>query len=96
MSARPRVCFLYIAQKHQVLHSLSIAHALARGWPDIEVENAATLIADLRQSKPWLFAPAHSSNPARPPPAAPPRPRNARDMTEAEWRAARAELVRRR
>ena len=42
MSARPRVCFLYIAQKHQVLHSLSIAHALARGWPDDGV--MATLI----------------------------------------------------
>ena len=47
MSARPRVCFLYIAQKHQVLHSLSIAHALARGWPDLRVEVAATTAAHL-------------------------------------------------
>lgn len=47
MSARPRVCFLYIAQKHQVLHSLPIAHALARGWPGIEVEVAATTQAHL-------------------------------------------------
>ena len=47
MSARPRVCFLYIAQKHQVLHSLPIAHALARGWPEIEVEVVAATRAHL-------------------------------------------------
>ena len=40
--ARPRVCFLFIAQTHQILHSLPIAVALARGWPDVEVEIAAT------------------------------------------------------
>ena len=39
---RPRVCFLFIAQTHQILHSLPIAVALARGWPDVEVEIAAT------------------------------------------------------
>ena len=40
--SRPKVCFLYIAQTHQILHSLPIAVALARGWPGIEVEIAAT------------------------------------------------------
>lgn len=40
--SRPRVCFLYIAQTHQILHSLPIAVALARGWPGLEVEIAAT------------------------------------------------------
>jgi hypothetical protein len=39
---RPKVCFLYIAQTHQILHSLPIALALARGWPEVEVEIAAT------------------------------------------------------
>jgi hypothetical protein len=39
---RRKVCFLFIAQPHQVLHSLPIALALARGWPQIEVEIAAT------------------------------------------------------
>jgi hypothetical protein len=39
---RPRVCFLYIAQTHQILHSLPIAIAMANGWPEIEVEIAAT------------------------------------------------------
>lgn len=37
-----RICFLYIAQPHQVWHSLSTAVALARGWPEIQVEIAAT------------------------------------------------------
>jgi hypothetical protein len=36
------VCFLYIAQAHQVLHSLSVAVALARTRPDIQVDVAAT------------------------------------------------------
>ena len=30
-----KVCFLYIAQTHQILHSLSIAIELARNWPSI-------------------------------------------------------------
>ena len=41
-SDRPRVCFLYIAQTHQILHSLPIAIALAREWPDVEVHIATT------------------------------------------------------
>ena len=41
-SDRPRVCFLYIAQTHQILHSLPIAIALAREWPDIDVHIATT------------------------------------------------------
>lgn len=40
--SRPRVCFLYIAQTHQIPHSLSIAVALARLWPQIQVEIAAS------------------------------------------------------
>lgn len=36
-----KVCFLYIAQTHQILHSLPIAIALARGWPRMEVHLAA-------------------------------------------------------
>jgi hypothetical protein len=39
---RPRVCFLYLAQAHQALHSLSAALELARMRPDIAVEVAAT------------------------------------------------------
>lgn len=56
LQPRARVCFLYIAQAHQVLHSLSAAVALAQARPDIQVDVAATdsdvldyarLIADL-------------------------------------------------
>lgn len=40
--ARPKVCFLYIAQTHQILHSLPIAIAMARDWPQIDVHIATT------------------------------------------------------
>jgi hypothetical protein len=46
-AATRRVCFLYLAQTHQIAHSLSIAVELARGWPDIKVEVAATSQAHL-------------------------------------------------
>lgn len=43
MDPRPaKICFLYIAQSHQVLHSLTIAVELARNWPQHEVHLAAT------------------------------------------------------
>jgi hypothetical protein len=37
-----RVAFLYIAQRHQVLHSLSSAVALARARPDVAVDVVAS------------------------------------------------------
>lgn len=40
--SRPSVCFLYIAQAHQTLHSLSVAVELARSRPDLKVDVAAT------------------------------------------------------
>jgi hypothetical protein len=39
---RKRIGFLYIAQSHQVLHSISVAVALARRRPDIDVHVLAT------------------------------------------------------
>jgi len=44
---RKKVCFLYIAQTHQILHSLSIAVEMARTWPSFEVDLAATSAAHL-------------------------------------------------
>jgi hypothetical protein len=41
-ASRKRVGFLYIAQSHQVLHSISVAVALARRRPDIDVHVLAT------------------------------------------------------
>jgi hypothetical protein len=61
-----------------------------------DVEGAPQIIAQLRQAKPWLFGSASSSSLAAPPPAQPPRQKRATDMTEAEWRAARADILRRR
>src|SRR4051812_27838646 len=37
-----RVCFLYIAQAHQVLHSISVAVELAQCRPDLVVDVACT------------------------------------------------------
>jgi hypothetical protein len=53
-------------------------------------------MSDLRRAKPWLFQSASSSSPAAPPPNLPQPAKRATQMTEPEWRAARAELLRRR
>ena len=61
-----------------------------------EVEGAAGLMAQLRREKPWLFGGHSSSSRAAPPPSHPPRSKRATEMTLEEWRAARAEMLRRR
>ncbi len=61
-----------------------------------EVEGAGALMAQLRRDKPWLFGGASSSATASPPPAAPPVAKKATEMTDAEYRAARADLLKRR
>ncbi|MDA8253596.1 MAG: hypothetical protein M0Z28_31085 [Rhodospirillales bacterium] len=61
-----------------------------------EVAGAATLMRDLRRAKPWLFGAASSSSTAAAPATQPPRAMLATEMSEEEWRAARAELLRRR
>jgi hypothetical protein len=61
-----------------------------------EVRGAATVMRDLKRAKPWLFGAASTSSTAAPPPAQPPKPRTAKEMSYAEWQAARADLVRRR
>ena len=65
--------------------------------PSAQTEAEATVvIAKLRRDKPWLFAPASSSSSASPPQAAPMKRKMATEMSVEEWRAARAELLRRR
>jgi hypothetical protein len=44
---KPKICFLYIAQTHQILHSLPIALELARNWPQFDVQLVATAQAHL-------------------------------------------------
>ena len=60
-----------------------------------EVVGAAELMAEARRAKPWLFGGSSTSSAAAVPPAQAPKAKLATDMTEAEWRASRAELLRR-
>ena len=63
---------------------------------DGEVQGGAALMDRLRGEKPWLFARASSSSTASPPPGGAVKPRLATEMSVDEWKAARAELLRRR
>jgi hypothetical protein len=67
--------------------------AAAQVGQDGEVKNAAELIAQFRRAKPWLFGGSSSSSSANPPPAQPPRQKLATEMTDAEYRAARAAIL---
>ena len=69
--------------------------ALALG-ADGEVAGAAALMRDVRRAKPWLFGAASTSSTAAAPASEPPQARRATEMSDEEWRAARAELLRRR
>lgn len=62
---------------------------------DGHVAGAAALMTHLRRSKPWLFGGTSSSNPGKPPPAPQPRHKLATEMSDDEYRAARALIVRR-
>lgn len=74
--------------------------------PDVTVDasgdvvGGAGLMAAMRRAKPWLFGlagpVASSSSAASAPPAQTPGTRKASELTHDEWRAARAELLRRR
>jgi hypothetical protein len=64
--------------------------------PDGELTNGAELIAQLKRNKPWLFNVPSSSSGANAPPAQPPRQKLATEMTDDEYRAARAALLKHR
>jgi len=61
-----------------------------------EVEGAEEVISNLRNAKPWLFGQNSSSSSAKAPAEQNAKPKNAKDMSLEEWRAARAEIMRRR
>jgi hypothetical protein len=58
-----------------------------------EVEGALETMQRLKAAKPWLFIGASSSSPVQPPPAQPPRQKLATEMSDAEYQAARAALL---
>ena len=60
-----------------------------------ELVDGAGVMRELRAAKPWLFGGSSSSS-AQAPRAEAPRIKKATEMTVEEWRAARAELLRRR
>ncbi len=60
---------------------------------DRSVEGAAEIIDGLKARKPWLFQMTSSSAAMPAPPAHPPSQKLAADMTDAEYRAARAQII---
>ena len=58
-----------------------------------ELENAAHIMAQFRRAKPWLFGGASSSSPANAPSAQPPRQKLATEMSDEEYRVARAAFL---
>jgi len=56
---------------------------------------SAEIIGRLKRAKPWLFATPSSSSIAKVPPSGPVRQKLAKDMSEEEYRVARANIIRR-
>ena len=61
-----------------------------------ELSGGAELMHRLRREKPWLFGGLSSSAPAGAPISHPPRQKLATEMSDEEYQAARAQLLRRR
>lgn len=57
-----------------------------------EVQGADALIDELKKSKPYLFGAASTSGTGKVPPSEPPTKKLAKDMTDAEYAAAKAAL----
>lgn len=62
---------------------------------DGEVEGAEALMEALKKAKPYLFGAQSTSSTRTPPDPTKTEPKNAKDMTKEEWKAARAGLGRR-
>jgi hypothetical protein len=60
---------------------------------DGEVTGVVEAMAQFRKAKPWLFGTGSSSTPAVVPPVQPGRLRMATEMSDSEYKAARAALV---
>jgi hypothetical protein len=60
-----------------------------------EVAGATALMEHFRRQKPWLFGQSSTTTTAAPPAPQPPRLKQATEMTQDEYRAARAAILRR-
>jgi hypothetical protein len=61
-----------------------------------DVQGVEAVVTKLQKDKPWLFSPGNSSSLAGVPASVPSGNKQAIDMSLAEWRAARADLLRRK
>lgn len=59
------------------------------------VTDGGELIGRLKRAKPWLFAAPSSSSTAKVPPSSPTRQKLAKDMSDEEYRIARANIIKR-
>jgi hypothetical protein len=59
------------------------------------VTGGTELISRLKRAKPWLFSAPSSSSVAKVPPSSPARQRLAKDMSDEEYRSARANIIKR-
>jgi hypothetical protein len=57
--------------------------------------DAAAALARLKKEKPWVFRQQNSSHPVPPPAPEAPQQKNAKEMTQNEWRLAREQLIKR-
>jgi hypothetical protein len=74
---------------------LKLADLSGVSLKDGKLEGADALFAGLKESKPYLFGQpqSNSSNPNKPPSPTPPTPKNAREMTDEEYAAAKASVT---
>ena len=75
------------------LHFLDMSQV--RMSEDGGVADGAELIARLKRVKPWLFGAPSSSSIAKVPPSGPTRQKLANDMSDEEYRIARANIIKR-
>lgn len=67
-----------------------------RATEEGEIPDAPAIMSSLRQSKPWLFATWSTSSIKEAPPSQPPHQKQAMEMSDDEYAAARALILKRR
>lgn len=74
---------------------LKLADLSGVSLKDGKLEGADELFAGLKESKPYLFGQpqSNSSNPIKPPSPTPPSPKKATEMTDEEYAAAKASVI---